>query len=167
MACKNSLGIWLPRLVIGANTAAAGTGSRMNCCIGTFPNLVLQGWLGFQGQAEQPEGSKSKGTGCRARHPGTERWDVPYHTYGPQTPQSCQVQQLLLSSFHHGENDVSLYLHLPTSFLKPNFSFTSNVTFYHSRWEKKGISNLRAENNFLDKVTWKSERGISQLCISD
>lgn len=33
--------VWmrLPRLVIGANTAAAGTGSRMNCYVGMFPNL--------------------------------------------------------------------------------------------------------------------------------
>lgn len=45
----------------------------MNCCVGTFPNLALQGWLGCQEQAEQPEGSESNGTGCGARQRGAER----------------------------------------------------------------------------------------------
>lgn len=39
MAYKYSFGIRLPRLEIGANTVAAGTGRRMNCYVGTFPNL--------------------------------------------------------------------------------------------------------------------------------
>lgn len=56
-----------------SNTAAAGTGSGMNCCVGTFPNLALQDWLGCQEQAEQPEGSESNGTGCEARQQGAER----------------------------------------------------------------------------------------------
>lgn len=31
---------------------AAGTRSGTNCCVGTFPNLALQGPLGCQAQAE-------------------------------------------------------------------------------------------------------------------
>lgn len=155
MVYKYNFGVRLPRLVLGANTAAAGAGSRMDGCVGTFLTpAARQAGLSCQEQAEPPgdsgpdgpdvePGSQGPGRGVRGR---------PHHP--------CASPSL---SFQRGKKSISstcifqhLFYNLILPFLPMQFFFASD--------EKKDTGNLRTKNIFLDRVVWKNERGHFHSC---
>lgn len=138
MAYKYSFGIWLPRLEIGANTVAAGTGRRMNCYVGTFTNLDRT-----QGVTWLPRASRAFWRPWIKWH---RIWNQ--RTGGQEVRCALspfQFANLFIMSvsvvvpffFPAWKKNVSFCLHLPTTFfLKPNSSFTSNLVFIHFRIEE-------------------------------